>query len=64
MPDVFSAQLIKSLVYTESIMVDQAKWTEVWDNYNAVLQAFPADKRDMLPGAVDSVTNYLILYQK
>ena len=62
LPNVFSAQVIRSLVYAQTLVL-QPNSNEIWIDYDKVRKAFPLDKRDLLPAAVEIVTNYLELYE-
>ena len=62
LPDDFAVQYVRALVKAQEVM--DKSWCQVFKLPKGVLDRFPAGKRNLRPGAVESVQGYLSLYEK
>lgn len=59
----FSAQLVVTLIKAQLTM-HSGNWKDVWHSYESLLKNYSVNKRDMLPEAVEIITDYMKLYKR
>ncbi|MEW5740957.1 MAG: hypothetical protein AB1938_18700 [Myxococcota bacterium] len=62
LPDDFSVQYALALVQAQAAM--NSSWCEVFQIPDAVVKRFPAAKRNLRPGALESAAGYLAAYEE
>lgn len=63
LPDNFTAHFIRALVDAQVNFDNAENWCHVYQVHQLVLNRFPPYQRNLRPGAVDNIMNYISLYR-